>query len=490
MAPNALRYWRHALAFSLGLGLCGTAVLPARAGSPSLSAVPGLEESEAATGDQPGNDMFGRTMASSPRSFAADGFLRAIGPHRFVFPRDHGPHPGFRTEWWYYTGNLAATDGRRFGFELTLFRIALRPPPAASSAVPSSGAPDTEPVSEPVSAWAMRDVYMGHFAITDVAGQRFYHAQRFSRAALGLAGARPEAVPGPLSGSVSDSTSTAASAPFAVWLDDWRVARQPLAPRRSAADASCLATVRQAGVDASHCLALRLQASVPAAVAGPADKAAVPARPFGLTLELHARKPLVLQGDAGLSQKGPAPGDASYYYSFTRLAASGTVKLGDSAFTVHGLAWMDREWSTSALGAGQVGWDWFALQLDDGRDLMYYRLRRADGRRDPHSAGVWVDPHGKVQRLGATAVAIHVSAHWRSPHTGIRYPAAWQLQFSDGTMLRVRPLLADQELYATAVRYWEGAVEVEGHDAMGKPVHGRGYVELAGYGVQAHGGMP
>lgn len=317
----------------------------------------------------------------------------------------------------------------------------------------------------------MRDLYMGHFALSDIKAKRFYHAQRFSRGALGLAGAQP----GPGAGGAS-------SPPFAVWLDDWRVAQMPLTPAASPADAACVRAARHGGEPASRCLALRLDARAPGTARDGAGGHGQHAVPFGVTLQLHAVKPLVLQGDAGLSQKGAAPGDASYYYSFTRMAAAGTVRVGTQAFKVNGLAWMDREWSTAALGAGQVGWDWFALQLDDGRDLMVYRLRRKDGQTDPHSAGVWVGPGGQARHLGAGAVAITVTAHWRSPHTGITYPAGWRLRLADGTTLRVHPALADQELYDTAVRYWEGAVVVEGDTAQGRPVHGRGYVELAGYG--------
>ncbi len=363
------------------------------------------------------------------------GFARATGPHRFVFPRDHGPHPRYRTEWWYYTGNLRTADGRRFGYELTFFRIALRP----------------KPVPRP-SAWATNQIYMAHLTLTDVSGHRFYHFQRFSRAALGLAGAAPG--PGAKSG-----------ARFRVWLDDWRVEAEPGAP-----SAACAARG-----PAERCLNMHLQASARLDSGGDVQ----------LDLTLRADKPLVLQGDHGLSRKGPVPGNASYYYSFTRLATAGTINLAGRAFAVRGSSWMDREWSTSALGPSQAGWDWFALQLDDGSDLMFYRLRRKDGRVDRHSAGTWVARSGAASALSAQDVDVAVQAHWVSPHSGVRYPARWRLRVpSRHLVLEIRPRLADQELTGTAVRYWEGAVSVTGTrqvDGHAQPVEGVGYVELAGY---------
>jgi len=365
-----------------------------------------------------------------------EGFARAVGPHRFVFPRDHGPHPRYRTEWWYYTGNLRTADGRRFGYELTLFRIALRP----------------RPVRRP-SAWATNQIYMAHLALTDVKGRHFYHFQRFSRAALGLAGAAP--APG-----------EAAGGRFRVWLDDWRVEAEPGPP-----SAACVARG-----PAERCLNMHLQASARL------DNGGGDVR---LDLTLRADKPLVLQGDHGLSRKAPAPGDASYYYSFTRLATTGKVSIAGRVFTVRGSSWMDREWSTSALGPSQAGWDWFALQLDDGSDLMFYRLRRKDGRVDPHSAGIWVARDGAASALSAQDVNVAVQAHWVSPHTGVRYPARWRLRVPDRHLVvELRPRLADQELTGAAVRYWEGAVSVTGTrqvDGQAQPVQGVGYVELAGY---------
>lgn len=347
------------------------------------------------------------------------GYERVMTPRAFEFPRDHGPHPGYRHEWWYYTGNLAGPEGRRFGFQLTFFRIALSPAPAQGT-----------------SAWRSEAVYMAHFALTDVEAGQFHHVQRLSRDGLGLAGATP----GP----------EKPDAPFSVWLEDWRV--------EDIGGEDC--------DPGEACGAVSLSAQ---------------AEGFGLELSLSAAKPLVLQGDRGLSQKSAEPGNASYYYSLTRLAVTGEVRLGAKRLPVSGSAWMDREWSTSALGPEQVGWDWFALQLSDGSELMFYQLRRRDGGPDPHSAGVRVDRAGHVQRLGTEDVRLEVREHWTSPTTGVKYPAGWTLSLPERRLeLDITPVLAEQELTRTAVRYWEGAVDVRGR-TDGRALAGVGYVELAGY---------
>ncbi len=345
------------------------------------------------------------------------GYARAEAPASLQFPRDHGPHPAFGSEWWYYTGNLAAQDGRRFGFELTFFRVSLAPPAA---------------VAGQASAFATHQVYMAHLAITDVAGRRFEAVERFERPVLGLAGAQAE--------------------PFRVWLRDWQARALPTASRAPGSPFPLQLQAGQGGL--------------------------------AIDLRLENDKPLVLQGERGLSRKGAAPGDASYYYSYTRLRASGTLQLGQARFAVQGLAWMDREWSTTALGAERIGWDWFALQLDDGAELMFCRIRRADGAAHPFDYGVWVRPDGSYRTLTADEVQLAVTDHWRSPATGVRYPAGWELTVAPAAArLTVRPLLPDQEL-DLAVRYWEGAVATTGTVA-GRPVSGHGYVELTGYDAPA-----
>ena len=340
-----------------------------------------------------------------------DGFARAIAPRELVFPADHGPHPEFRTEWWYYIGNLTAADGRHWGFQLTFFRTALVPP-----ASPAHHAGRD-------SAWASDQVYLAHFALTDTRGGRFHAWSRASRGALGLAGAQ--------------------AAPFRVWLEDWSVSGE-----------------RPGGLP----MTLR---------AAEGDVA--------VTLTLDSAKPPVFQGERGLSRKGPEPGNASFYYSLTRMPARGEVRIAAETFAVTGLAWMDREWSTSALGTDLVGWDWWALQLDDGRDLMLYRLRRRDGTVDPFSAGAVVDTRGAARTMTHDDVRMEVLGTWTSPASRVRYPSGWRLTLPrENLTLEIAPRLTDQEL-RVGTRYWEGAVAVRG-SAAEKPVTGQGYVELVGYG--------
>jgi predicted secreted hydrolase len=330
------------------------------------------------------------------------GFARAVAPRPFSFPADHGPHPEFRTEWWYYTGNLQTATGRHFGFQLTFFRIALAPDAVVRA-----------------SAWATRQLYVAHFAITDVARGRFHAFSRTNRDALGLAGA--------------------SATPYRVWVDAW-----------SAEGDGSSARLRAAEGDVT------------------------------IDLELSSAKAPVAQGDRGLSRKGVEPGNASFYYSISRMPARGVIRVGGETLEVSGAAWMDREWSTSALAPGVEGWDWFALQLDDGRELMFYLLRRRDGVIDPFSGGTLIAADGTTRPLDATDVRVETLAHWTSPHTGVRYPGRWRLSvLSFDLRLEITPRLADQELLV-GTRYWEGAVAVAGSD-RGRPLVGQGYVELVGY---------
>lgn len=408
------------------------------------------------------------SVAAALRAQDTRGFARALAPRPFVFPADHGSHPDYRTEWWYYTGNLAARDGRRFGFQLTFFRTALAPrPPGADTAV---AAGPVAPAGGRVSAWATRQVWFAHFAVTDAAGHRFLAYERWERQALGLAGAE--------------------AAPFRVWVGPW-----------SAASAD-------AGTGAG-----------PAVPGTPPMRLSAGAAEAAIDLVLAAALPPVPQGDRGLSAKSAEPGNASYYYSLPRLAATGTLRLGAERLAVTGQAWMDREWSTSSLAAGEVGWDWFALQLDDGWELMLYRLRRrppaaapgaatrlrgsatgeSRARRetepqpavadqaDPASLATLIAPDGRTTRVPLSAVRFAATGAWTSPASHVRYPSGWRLTLPGAGAaafdLTVQPLLAAQELLIS-FRYWEGAVTATGTHA-GRPVTARGYVELTGYGDAA-----
>ncbi len=335
---------------------------------------------------------------------------RADPSYRLALPRDHGSHPDYKIEWWYYTGNLATREGRRFGYQLTFFRVGVDPAP-----------------SNP-SRWAVRDLFMAHFAITDIASGRHHAADLVNRAGVGWAGAATEGL--------------------RVWNEDWLAAQD---------------------ADGRH----RLQA---AAASGNASFAA------DLVLEEGGR--FVAHGEQGFSRKGSQPGNASHYYSLTRMPTRGTLTLGGERFTVEGHSWMDHEFGTSLLEPGQVGWDWFAIQLEDGADLMLFQMRRADGRADPNSSGTLAAGTGQTRRLGAGDFALRPNRVWTSPASGAAYPVGWTLRVPGlGLELEVRAAVEAQELRterSTGVTYWEGAVEVRG-TRNGRPARGRGYLEMTGY---------
>jgi predicted secreted hydrolase len=279
--------------------------------------------------------------------------------------------------------------------------------------------------AERASAWAPHSVLFAHAALTDEHGRRFRFDERIARPALGLAGA--------------DSTR------YHVWVDTWSAS---LAPD------------------------------------GRTHRLRAPAHGFGLALDLDLLKPPAVHGAGGVCRKSDEPGYASHYASLTRLRASGRILLGGEAHAVEGEAWMDHEFMDASLAPGQLGWDWFGLQLEDGRELMLYRMRRADGTIDPASGGTLVERDGETRRLPLHAAGVDRTRTWTSRASGARYPAGWIVRVpGEDLVLRLEPTLADQELVTResgGIVYWEGSVDVVG-TARGRPVRGRGYVELTGY---------
>lgn len=335
------------------------------------------------------------------RDVEEQGFLRAEAQKEFNFPEDHGAHPGYRHEWWYVTGNLSGEDGRHFGYELTFFRLAMKP--------------ETEN-DKTISAWKTPLAFAAHFAVTDVESDDFEFFQRYSRGDGRLAGANQERV----------------------WLEDWSLDMSEDGWIIKAADGE-----------------------------------------INIDLKLKAVKPAIFNGDRGLSQKSAEPGNATYYYSLPRLESSGTLEINGQSHEVSGLTWLDREWGTSALSSEQQGWDWYALHLSDGSDLMFYNLRNQDGSRHPFSAGSWVSADGEKTRLSADDLEVEVTDFWDSPLGG-KYPSGWKLTLPDKNLeLVIEPMIKNQELN-TIPRYWEGAVDVSGQ-RDGKTITGQGYVELTGY---------
>ena len=331
---------------------------------------------------------------------AGASFAKAERPVRFVFPRDHGPHTEFRSEWWYLTAVLADAEGREFGVQFTLFRQGLE---ARSN---------EQAAADGAAAWRSGQVFMGHAAISDVAARRHWHDERLARGHPALAGAQ--------------------ASPFKVHIEGWQLASAGAA-----------------------FWPLRLT---------------VATRRFDIDLQLTGTKPIVAQGQGGLSHKGPQ--QASYYYSIPRIDADGRLTIDGATHAVTGGAWLDREWSTSVLAPEYAGWDWFALRLDDGRDLMLYRMRRLDGTSDDYNSGALIDTAGNARILDAADFSVTVERRWR------QWPVAWRATLRGEPRAFAIQAAFDDQVMDTAVRYWEGVVHVG--DADGNHL-GTGYMELTGY---------
>lgn len=337
----------------------------------------------------------------SLRAHAQPKYPAVVAGPALSFPRDHGAHPAFRTEWWYLTGTLRDTAQREVGVQITFFRS--RPGVAEGGS----------------STFAPRQLLFAHAAIADPRVGHLQHDQRALRTGFGLAEA-------------SETTTD-------VRLDDW---------------------------------SLKLDAGMYAA--------SVAARDFALRLTYRATQPIVLQGAGGVSRKGPAPAQASYYYSRPHLAVSGSVQRNGRDVTVSGDAWLDHEWSSEYLAPEARGWDWVGLNLDDGGALMAFRIR------DHHGGVFWAggsyrDARGHVRTFGPNDVAFTPVSRWTSPRTGIEYPIAFRV-VAGSIDVTLEPLMADQELDSRAsvgTVYWEGAVRSL---AEGRTI-GHGYLELTGYGT-------
>jgi len=342
-------------------------------------------------------------------------YLRADQPRTFSFPQDHLAHPGFRSEWWYFTAWLTDAEGYEYGMQFTLFRQALT----------------SHPVGE--GPWQTGQAYLGHFAITDVASASHHAAQRFARGHPQLAGSQLEGG-------------------WSVYIDDWSLRQQP-----AEADFNFQLNAQQHEANGDR---------------------------FAARLNVMQVQPIVLQGERGLSRKSAESG--SYYYSMPRLEVSGRLSLPDRSVTVTGSGWLDREWSTSLLAQGVAGWDWFALQLADGRSVMAFQLRRRDGRRDGFDHGLVVSPGARAPSvIGAGDPGVDLlrpedyrlqAQRWWQDQQGVRWPVSWILSIGD-ERFEVEALIDDQVM-DTAIIYWEGIVGVR--DEAGNDV-GRGYMELTGY---------
>lgn len=335
-------------------------------------------------------------------ALSAVGQYKIASPgYRYEFPRDNFDHPDYATEWWYYTGNVKDSSGRRFGYELTFFR---------------QGVDRTHPQASP---WTVRDIYLAHLAISDVQANRFFHEERINRLGPGLAG-------------IEASSEK-------VWNGNW-------------------------------------QATISARL----HKLTASAGAHSIELQLVPTKPAVIHGQNGVSKKSAGEDAASHYVSYTRLATTGKIVLEGKQFEVSGTSWMDHEFFTSSADESLVGWDWLSLQLDDGADVMLYRLRNKDGSVGPFSSGTYISADGHSTYFGAGEFTMQPSGReWKSKVTGATYPIAWHVVIPRfGLDLNISTPLDAQELAGNnplSPSYWEGAIDVTGSKS------GVGYLEMTGY---------
>ena len=354
--------------------------------------------------------VIARVALSALVAAVALGYEIARPGYEYDFPRDHFEHPTFAMEWWYYTGNLADGEGRKFGYELTFFRAAL----------------GREAVAQ--TSWDLNQIYVAHFVVTDVDGQRLIHRERANRSGPGLAGA--------------------SAATGIIWNGNWSVEYQ------QGASPKPLQRLRAWDETAS------------------------------LELLLEPTKGPVLHGEEGISRKGGEAGQASHYISFTRMRTTGSLTIEDSVHEVQGLSWMDHEFFSENMATGLAGWDWLSIQLDDQTDLMIAGMRLPDGRYSPYSHGTLVHPDGRTMRLTAEDIRLTPGRIWQSAETGAKYPVEWTLQIPPaGLSLEVRPLHDAQEIVSRSAKmptYWEGPVSYSGSRAR-TSVKGSGYLEMTGY---------
>jgi len=270
--------------------------------------------------------------------------------------------------------------------------------------------------------WYVHDLWMAHSALSDINGQHFHHEERLNRAGPGIAG-------------VDAATGL-------VWNGNWQ------------------AHIVERNED----------------LLAVSDK-------FALALELAPLKQPVIQGQNGVSRKAQGAGHASHYFSLTRLITSGSIDLDGKTYKVEGTSWMDHEFFTGSMAADEAGWDWLSIQLEDGTELMLYRIRHTDGAIDPNSSGSYVDAKGKSQFLSARDFVMTPAAvAWISPATKAAYPVQWHVSIPRLKIdLDVTTPLAAQELTGGfGPSYWEGAIDANG--ALNhSPIHGVGYLEMTGY---------
>lgn len=345
-------------------------------------------------------------MTTSMLPAISKSYKKALPGYKFKFPRDHASHEQYKTEWWYYTGHLETKTKKKYGFELTFFRVGLDP--------------NIEDNDEP---WSLKNVYLAHFAVTDLNQRKFFYSQKLNRRGLNVAGAKSEI-------------------PY-VFNENWSM--------KFLGDKILLSAKE---------------------------------RDYSLDLVLTPKKLPVVHGIDGVSQKASCTGCASHYYSFSKLAANGVIFANGKPESVVGQAWMDHEFGSNQLTEEQIGWDWFSIQLDNNTEIMLYVLRRKDGSIDKNSSGTIIYPDGSSKHLKMNDFEIKTNKIWKSSKTKGAYPVAWNIKIlKENIELQLVSLLDNQELVtekSTGVVYWEGAVSVDGNFSD-KAVKGNAYVEMTGY---------
>ena len=334
-------------------------------------------------------------------------FQEAVSGYTYQFPRDDFSHDNFRVEWWYYTGNLESDKGRRFGYQLTFFRVGLE---------------GYNPINNP-SKWKVDHIYFAHMTVSDIQNKKFHFFERINRKGIKNAGAATDR--------------------FMIWNSDWNLSAEENMQKIKALE-----------------------------------------NDTGIELSLIPIKKRVFHGKNGISIKGSNKGNASHYFSYTRMKTEGSIFIKGEKFQVKGSSWMDHEFSSNPLNPSLAGWDWFSIKLDNQTEIMLYQLRKKNGNTDPNSSGTFISADQNYHHLTLNEFSISNKSSWTSEKTGAIYPVVWEIDILESDIhLIIIPDFSNQELYhlrSISGSYWEGSVSIKG-SAGGKPVTGTGYVELVGY---------
>ena len=328
--------------------------------------------------------------------------------YTFKFPVDHGAHNDFRSEWWYFTGNLTDANGRNFGYEFTVFRNA-----------------STYNSQKHKSEFENDQQYIAHFAVSDIQKNKFYYKEK-----LGLG---------------EDSDAGAVCDPLKIWVSDWTVNGNYPTNNYYKPEFHIKAVTNK----------------------------------YSILLNLKSDKSLILNGDNGLSRKGPGSDEFSYYYSIPRISTEGTITINNVQYKVSGFSWFDLEWTNSSIGLNSIAWDWFSIQLDNDEELMFYKIKNNGASTGKYNYGAFINKDGEVEKLRDSDVKIITTDFWKSDLTKV-YPSGWDIKVSKVNLaVKIKPMMKDQQL-KLFTSYWEGAVQAWG-TLKNRKITGKGYVELTGY---------